>query len=52
MQQYFAIQSLEDMLYLELIEMVKRGIRVKHCGLCDRYFALADKRKRNCYDRV
>lgn len=52
MQQYFAIQSLEEMLYLELMEMVRRGIRVKRCGLCDRYFALADKRKRNYCDRV
>lgn len=52
MQQYFAIQSLEEMFYLELMEMVKRGIRIKRCGLCDRYFALADKRKRNYCDRV
>ncbi len=52
MQQYFAIQDLEEMLYLELMEMVKRGIRIKRCGLCDRYFALADKRKRSYCDRV
>lgn len=52
MWQYFAIQSLEEMLYLELMEMVKRGVRIKRCGLCDRYFVLADKRKRDYCDRI
>ena len=52
MWQYFAIQSLEEMLYLELMEMVKRGIRVKRCALCDRYFVLADKRRRDYCDRI
>jgi hypothetical protein len=50
--QYFAIQSLEEMLYLELMEMVKRGIRVKRCALCDQYFVLADKRRRDYCDRI
>lgn len=40
------------MLYLEFMEMIKRGIRIKRCGLCDRYFVLADKRKRDYCDRV
>lgn len=52
MWQYFAIQGLEEMLYLEMMEMVKRGIRMKRCGLCDRYFVLADKRKRDYCDRI
>lgn len=52
MWQYFAIQSLEEMLYMELMEMVKRGVRIKRCGLCDRYFVLADKRKRDYCDRI
>ena len=52
MWQYFAIQNLEEMLYLELMEMVKRGIRIKRCGLCDRYFVLTDKRKRDYCDRI
>jgi hypothetical protein len=52
MWQYFAIQSLEEMLYLELMEMIKRGIRVKRCALCDRYFVLIDKRKRDYCDRL
>lgn len=50
--QYFAIQSLEEMLHLEFMEMVKRGIRIKRCALCDHYFVLADKRKRHYCDRV
>ena len=49
---YFAVQSLEEMLHLELMEAVKRGIRVKRCGLCDRYFALTDKRRRSYCDRL
>lgn len=49
--QYFAIQNLEEMLYLEFMEMIKRGIRIKRCALCDRYFVLADKRKRDYCDR-
>lgn len=49
---YFAVQSLEEMLHLELMEAVKRGIRVMRCALCDRYFALADKRKRSYCDRL
>lgn len=52
MWQYFAIQSLEEMLYLELMEMIKHGIRVKRCALCDRYFVLIDKRKRDFCDRL
>ena len=52
MWQYFAIQSLEEMLYLEFMEMVKRGIRIKRCELCDCYFVLADKRKRDYCDRI
>ncbi len=52
MWQYFAIQSLEEMLYLEFVKMTKRGIRIKRCGLCDRYFVLADKRKRDYCDRI
>lgn len=51
MWQYFAIQSLEEMLYLEFMEMIKRSIRIKRCALCDRYFVLADKRKRDYCDR-
>jgi len=40
------------MLYLEFMEMIKRGIRVKRCALCDRYFVLADKRRRDYCDRI
>lgn len=50
--QYFAIQSLEEMLHLEFMEMIKWGIRIKRCTLCDRYFVLVDKRKRDYCDRA
>lgn len=52
MTSYFVIQTLEEMLYLEFMEMLKRGIRIKHCALCDKYFVLADKRKREYCDRI
>ena len=51
MASYFVIQTLEEMLYLEFMEMLKRGIRIKRCALCDKYFVLADKRKREYCDR-
>lgn len=43
---YYHVQALDVMLFLELMEMLKRGIQVKRCGLCERYFVLIDKRKR------
>ena len=49
---YFAIQTLDEMLYLEFMEMIKRGIGIKRCSLCDKYFVLADKRKRDYCDRI
>lgn len=52
MASYFVIQTLEEMLYLEFMEMLKRGIRIKRCALCDKYFVLADKRKREYCDRI
>lgn len=52
MASYFIIQTLEEMLYLEFMEMLKRGIRIKRCALCDKYFVLADKRKREYCDRI
>jgi hypothetical protein len=43
---YYRIQSLDEMLFLEFMEMLKRCIQVKRCRLCGRYFVLIDKRKR------
>lgn len=34
------------------MEMIKRGIGIKRCSLCDKYFVLADKRKRDYCDRI
>jgi len=52
MASYFVIQTLEEMLYLEFMEMLKRGIRIKRCALCDKYFVLTDKRRRDYCDRI
>lgn len=49
---HFAIQSLEEMLYLELMEMIKRGVLIKRCSLCDKYFVLSDKRVREYCSRI
>jgi hypothetical protein len=43
---YYRIQSLDEMLFLEFMEMLKRGIQVKRCRLCGRYCVLIDKRRR------
>lgn len=43
---YYHVQSFDEMLFLEFIEMLKQGIQVKRCALCDRYFVLIDRRKR------
>lgn len=43
---YYHIQALDEMLFFEFMEMLRRGIQVKRCRLCGRYFALIDKRRR------
>ena len=43
---YYHIQALDEMLFFEFMEMLKRAIQVKRCRLCGRYFVLIDKRKR------
>jgi len=48
---YYHVQSLDEMLFLEFVEMLKQGIQVKRCGLCSKYFVLIDKRKREYCDR-
>jgi hypothetical protein len=48
---YYHVQSFDEMLFLEFVEMLKQGIQVKRCALCGRYFVLIDKRKRQFCDR-
>jgi len=48
---YYHVQSLDEMLFLEFVEMLKQGIQVKRCSLCGKYFVLVDKRKREYCDR-
>lgn len=43
---YYQVEDLGAMLYLEFVEMLRRGIRVRKCALCGRYFILPDKRRR------
>jgi hypothetical protein len=43
---FFHIQALDEMLFFEFMEMLKRGIQVKRCRLCSQYFVLINKRKR------
>lgn len=43
---YYHVQALDEMLFLEFMEMLKRGIQVKRCRLCGRYFVLIDQRRR------
>lgn len=44
---YYLIEYLDEMLYFEFTEMLKNGQFVKRCRLCNRYFVLTDKRKRD-----
>ncbi len=48
---YYLIEYLDEMLYFEFTEMLKNGQFVKRCKLCNRYFVLTDKRKRDFCDR-
>lgn len=48
---YYHVQSFDEMLFLEFVEMLKQGIMVRRCGLCGRYFVLIDKRKRQFCER-
>jgi len=49
---YYHVQSFDEMLFFEFVEMLKQGIMVRRCGLCGRYFVLIDKRKRQFCDRA
>lgn len=49
---YYLIEYLDEMLYFEFTEMLKNGQLVKCCKLCNRYFVLTDKRKRDFCDRL
>ena len=46
------IESLEEMLYFEFIEMLKQGLNVKKCKLCGRYFILSNQHETYFCDRI
>ena len=49
---YTIIQSLHEMLFFEFAEMLKQGLQVKKCGLCNRYFILQSKHETEFCDRI
>lgn len=48
---YYRVEDMESILYLEFMEMLRRGIYVRKCALCGRYFILTDKRRREFCSR-
>jgi hypothetical protein len=49
---YTIIESLHEMLFFEFTEMLKQGLRVKKCRLCNRYFILQSKHETEYCDRI
>ena len=49
---FYIIENYDEMLYFEFLELLRRGMQVKRCKLCGRYFVLTDKRKREYCTRV
>ncbi|OQB12894.1 MAG: hypothetical protein BWY15_02043 [Firmicutes bacterium ADurb.Bin193] len=49
---YYVIESLEEMLFFEFNEMLRRGTDSKKCKLCGKYFAVFDNRNREYCDRI
>ena len=49
---YTIIENLHEMLFFEFTEMLKQGLRVKKCGLCNRYFILQSKHETEFCDRI
>lgn len=49
---YTLIESLDEMLYFEFIELLKQGLQVKRCKLCDKYFILTSKHDTDFCDRI
>lgn len=49
---YTVIENLHEMLYFEFTEMLKRGVQVKKCKLCQRYYILQNKHETDFCDRI
>lgn len=49
---YTLIETLEEYLYFEFIELLKQGLQVKRCKLCGRYFVLTNKHNADFCDRI
>ena len=50
--QFTLIETLEEMLYFEFIELLKQGTNVKKCRLCGRYFMLANQHETYFCNRI
>jgi hypothetical protein len=46
------IETLEEMLYFEFVELLKQGTSVKKCRLCKRYFILSSQHETYFCDRI
>ena len=44
----YEIADLEALLSLEIFDMSQKGIRIKHCGECGRYFVISNETDRYC----
>jgi hypothetical protein len=49
---YTIIENLQEMLYFEFTEMLKQGLQVKKCKLCNDYFILRNKHETDFCDRI
>ncbi len=47
----YIIENLEEMLFFEFTEMLKKGLVAKKCKLCGRYFVVKNRRRDYC-DRI
>lgn len=50
--EYVLLKDFEELLYFEFIEVIKRGLRIRKCQNCNRYFVLLSKHDTLYCDRV
>ncbi|MDD2959729.1 MAG: DUF6076 domain-containing protein [Lachnospiraceae bacterium] len=46
------LQDFADFLYFEFAELLKQGLQIRKCRLCEKYFALQNKHKTLFCDRI
>ena len=50
--EYFVLENLEEMLLFEFLQMLKAGISIRRCRVCERYFILRTRHVRYYCDGV